>query len=80
MRAPKGRLAVVADAILGVVEIGAVLDRGRVGRSLGADEIRQVRRLRAEGHSIKAIGRKLGIALNTVRRYLPERTRLALPA
>jgi len=37
----EGRLAVVADAILGVVEIGAVLDRGRVGVSR-ADDIQEI--------------------------------------
>lgn len=70
MRTPKGRLAVVAEAIFGIVEIAAALDRGRIGRPCSAAEIREIRRLCSEGLPIKAIGRALGVAPNTVRRYL----------
>ena len=69
MRTPKGRLAVVADAILGVVEVATALDRGRIGRPVSADEIREIRRLRAEGLSLREIGRRVGVAANTARRY-----------
>ena len=70
MRTPKGRLAVVADAILGVVELDAALNRGRMGRPLAADDIQEIRRLRAEGLSLRETGRRVGVAANTVRRYL----------
>jgi transcriptional regulator with XRE-family HTH domain len=70
MRAPKGRLAVVADAILGVVEIDAALNRGRMGRPLAVDDIQEIRRLRAEGLSLREVGRRVGVSANTVRRYL----------
>jgi len=71
MRAPKGRLAVVADAILGVVEIVATLNRGRMGWPLAADDIQEIRRLRADGLSLRETGRRVGVAANTVtvRRY-----------
>ena len=70
MRAPKGRLTVVADAILGVVEIDAALNRGRMGRPLAADDIQEIRKLRADGLSLRETGRRVGVAANTVRRYL----------
>ncbi len=69
MRLPKGRLAVVVDAILGVVEIAAVLNRGRIGRPCSADEIREIQRLRAEGLSLREVGRRIGVVANTVRKY-----------
>ena len=69
MRAPKGRLAVVADAILGVVEIDAARKRDRIGRPLAADDIQKIRKLRAEGLSLRETGRRVGVAANTVRRY-----------
>jgi transcriptional regulator with XRE-family HTH domain len=49
IRAPKGRLAVVVDAILGVVELDVALNRGRMGRSLAADKIG-----RSESSELKA--------------------------
>jgi DNA invertase Pin-like site-specific DNA recombinase len=70
MRSPKGRLAVVADAILGVVELDAALTRGRMGRPLAADDIQKIRKLRADGLSLRETGRRVGVAANTVRRYL----------
>ncbi|MBI3767960.1 MAG: helix-turn-helix domain-containing protein [Deltaproteobacteria bacterium] len=53
-----------------VIQIAAALDRGRVGRPLTADEVQEIRRLWADGLSLREIGRRLGIAPNTVRRYL----------
>ena len=70
MRNPKGRFVVVAKAILNVVEFAATLDRGRIGRPLTAAEVVNVRRLGAEGFTLREIGRRLGVAPNTVRRYL----------
>jgi transcriptional regulator with XRE-family HTH domain len=69
MRTPKGRLVVVADAILGMVEVAAALDRGRAGRLLLADDIQEIRRLRAEGLSLREIGRRVGVSATTVRRH-----------
>jgi DNA invertase Pin-like site-specific DNA recombinase len=69
MRAPKGRLAVVADAILGVVDIAAALDRGKIGRPLSADQIRDIRRLRGGGLSLREVGRRVGVSATTVRRH-----------
>jgi transcriptional regulator with XRE-family HTH domain len=69
IRTPKGRLAVVADAILGAVAIAAARDRGRIGRPCSGDEIREIRRLRAEGLTLREIGRRVGVAANTVRQH-----------
>jgi transcriptional regulator with XRE-family HTH domain len=69
MRTPKGKLAVAADAILGAVQIAAALDRGRDGRPLSPEEIRAIRQLRTEGLSLREIGRRVGVAPNTVKRH-----------
>jgi transcriptional regulator with XRE-family HTH domain len=41
-----------------------------MGRSLVADDIQKIRKLRAEGLSLRETGRRVGVAANTVRRYL----------
>jgi len=69
-RAPNRQLTVVADAILGVVEVAAALEHGRLGRPLAAAEVESIRRLRVDGFTIREIARRLGVAPMTVRKYL----------
>jgi transcriptional regulator with XRE-family HTH domain len=69
-RTPNRQLVVVANAILGIVEIAAALDHGRLGRRLAPAEVESIRRLRAEGFTIREIVRRLGVATMTVRKYL----------
>lgn len=72
MRTPKGRLAVVADAIFGVVDIAAARNRGRIGRPCSSEEISEIRQLRDQGLTLREISRLVGVAPNTVRQHSGE--------
>ncbi len=82
MPTPQGQLDVVAKAILGIVELAAALDR--TGRPLLADKIREIRRLRAEGLSLREIERRVGVcasgadALAAIASAAPGRTSVHL--
>ncbi len=69
LRRPNDRLVVVAKVILGLADFGAALDRGRIGRPVTDAEIATIRCLRAEGCTLREIGKRLGVAPMTARKY-----------
>jgi transcriptional regulator with XRE-family HTH domain len=72
-RIPAGQFDIVAQAILGVVPFDAARTRVRAVRRLTDRDLQEIRRLRQAGMFLREIGRRIGIAANTVRRRLLRR-------